>query len=195
MGRRNVRGQPEFCNAQFTHLRNPKRCPELCRVLEAVCAQPLNCDEPDAMRHSYCNHTHLWALEWRAERHAWKDLKYRIAFVDEIFAPMARTFEGLPPYRAGGYRMYLYQDLATTVSVGQLRKRIEQMGLDRKVNDVRKPFKRRPARSRSEPHTEMNVSIYEKCLPPGSLARVRLASRHRIDARMHCGRQLLTGLV
>lgn len=30
---------------------------------------------------------------------------------------MARTFEGLPPYRAGGYRMYLYQDVATTVSV------------------------------------------------------------------------------
>lgn len=107
-----------------------QRCPELAEFLEAVCAQPLNFDEPDAMRHSYCNHTHLWALEWRAERHAWMDLEYRIAFVDEIFARWRGRLKGLPPYRAGGYRMYLYQDLATTVSVGQLRKLSERMGLD-----------------------------------------------------------------
>jgi hypothetical protein len=38
--------------------------------------------------------------------------------------------------------------------------------LDRKVNDIRKRFKRRPARFQSGPDTEMNVSIYEKRLPP-----------------------------
>jgi hypothetical protein len=39
-----------------------QRCPELAEFLEAVCAQPLNFDGPDAMSHSYCNHTHPWAL-------------------------------------------------------------------------------------------------------------------------------------
>jgi hypothetical protein len=47
------------------------------------------------------------------------DLEYRIAFVDEICARWRGRLKGLPPYRAGGYRMYLYQDLATVSVVAE----------------------------------------------------------------------------
>lgn len=99
------------------HTETRRRCPELADFLEAVCAQPLSFEGRHAIRHSAANHTHLWALEWWAERHAWIDLDYRVAFVEEIFARWRGRLKGLPPYLAAGYRVYLYQDLAPTVSV------------------------------------------------------------------------------
>lgn len=92
-------------------------CPELAGFLEAVCEQPFNFEGPHPNDHSYHNHTHLWALEWWADRHAWIDLAYRCAFAEEIFARWMARLRGFAPYHAAGYRLYLYQDLAPTVSV------------------------------------------------------------------------------
>lgn len=93
------------------------RCPDLGEFLEGVCAQPFNFEGPEAIVHSSYNHTHLWALEWWAEHHQWIDLSYRVAFVERIFEHWKARLKGLAPYRVGGYRLYLYQDLAPTVSV------------------------------------------------------------------------------
>ncbi|MGE4126607.1 MAG: hypothetical protein AB7E80_00410 [Hyphomicrobiaceae bacterium] len=95
---------------------NAHRCAELAEFHEAVCVQPLSFDGPFAIQHSANNHTHLWALEWWAERLGFVDLDYRVSFVEGIFARWRGRLKGLPPYRAAGYRFYLYEDLAPTVS-------------------------------------------------------------------------------
>ena len=214
------------------------RCPELAEFLEDVCDQPFNFDGPHPIDHSFHNHTHLWALEWWAEHHAWIDQGYRTAFVEEIFARWTARLKGFAPYRGAGYRLYVYQDLAPTVSVvadtpegcpydvglqfvptvrdvmktyvgrkwshnfesdvrqlgpqhvlqvieanagsiskpaaqalglqvGHLRILIERMGLDREVNQIRKRFRRRPAKFRDEREIPFNAAIHERILPAG----------------------------
>ena len=94
-----------------------KRCPELADFLEACCRSPLAFDDPEPIMHSSHNHIHLWALEWWADHHAWIDLDYRVDFVSEIFSHWRGRLKGLAPYRGAGYLVYLYEDLAPTVSV------------------------------------------------------------------------------
>lgn len=215
-----------------------RRCPELAEFLEGVCAQPLSFEGPAAIMHSAHNHTHLWALEWWAERHEWIDLDYRVAFVEEILTRWRGRLKGLPPYRAMGYRVYLYQDLAPTVSVvadtpegcpyggrlkfvphtrdvmmhfigrswsrnfkggawpiepqrilevidrnsgsiskpsadmleisvGRLRRLIEEIGLERRVSEIRKRYKRRPAKFRAEADGDYEFAIWEQLWPAG----------------------------
>lgn len=93
------------------------RCPELADFLEACAVAPLSFDGPHAIRHSSANHIHLWALEYWADHHAWIDLDYRVAFAGHIFERWRGRLTGLPPYREQGYRLYLYEDMAPTVSV------------------------------------------------------------------------------
>lgn len=94
-----------------------KRCPELGEFLEYCCKAPLSFDGPYPMMHSSNNHIHLWALEWWADHHQWIDLDYRIDFVAEIFAHWRGRVKGLLPYREDGYLVYLYEDMAPTVSI------------------------------------------------------------------------------
>lgn len=218
------------------HSFTAKRCPELAAFLESCCSQPLSFEGDCPNYHSYLNHIHLWALEYWADRHAWIDLTYRTAFVELIFQRWRGRLKGLEPYRNSGYRFYLYEWMAPTVSVvaetpsgfpypgkpifvksprdvmrlfidrswaqnfdsepwqiprdkvlrvietnsgsiskpsadalglrvGALRTLIEQMGLDRQVNAIRKQFKRRPARFRVEPDPEFEFACYELRLP------------------------------
>lgn len=56
---------------------------------------------------------------------------------------------------------------ALGVKAGGLRILIEQMGLEREVNAIRKTFKRRPATFRGEPEEEMKYACYEERLPAG----------------------------
>lgn len=215
-----------------------KRCPELADFLEFCCRAELSFDEPEPIQHSAFNHIHLWALEWWADHHAWIDLDYRADFVAEIFRHWRGRLKGLPPYQNDGYRVYLYQDMAPTVSVvaamqagcpyghhhtfvasprdvlaryvdkswqdnftcdpwevdrghvlkviekhngsiskpsagalglnvGALRILIEQMGLEREVNRLRKHFKRRPAIFREEDYRDTPMHIYEAHWPAG----------------------------
>lgn len=213
-----------------------RRCPEQAEFLEGVCAQPLRFEGRYAIDHSAHNHTHLWALEWWAERHDWIDLDYRVAFVEEIFMHWRGRLKGLPPYRESGYRVYLYQDMAPTVSVvadrpegcpyagkltfvphirdvmsvyvghhwslnfnggawpvaperilrviernagsiskpsadelglsvGRLRRLIEEIGLEMRVNAIRKRFNRRPATFRVDAGGDFELHIFEQVWP------------------------------
>lgn len=94
-----------------------QRCPELAAFLEDCCAAPLSFDGAHPILHSSRNHIHLWALEYWADHHDWIDLDYRLEFVSEIFKRWRGRLKGLPPYRDGGYRLYLYEDMAPTISV------------------------------------------------------------------------------
>lgn len=94
-----------------------QRCPELALFLKQCCASPLSFDGDHPNYHSYLNHIHLWALEWWADHHAWIDLDYRVEFVEEIFNHWRGRLKGLQPYQEGGYRFYLYEDMAPTISV------------------------------------------------------------------------------
>lgn len=200
--------------------------------------QPLRFEGPHAINHSAHNHTHLWALEWWAERHNWIDLDYRVAFVEEILARWRGRLKGLAPYRATGYRIYLYRDMAPTVSVvadtpagcpygggiefaphirdvmaqyvgrrwsqnfkggawpiepqrileviernagsiskpsaemlgvsvGKLRHLIEEIGIEMRVNAIRKRFSRRPAKFRVETYGDYELVIWEQLWPAG----------------------------
>ena len=214
------------------------RCPELADFLEAVCETPLRFEGAHPNMHSADNHVHLWSLEWWADRHAWIDLDYRVAFVALILARWKGRLKGLRPYREAGYRFYLYEDLAPTVSVvaetpygcayggslvfvrsmrevmsryvgrrwsenfafgrweisqervlevieanagsisrpsatalglpvGKLRILIQQMGLERRINAIRKRYKRRPAQFGPEPELRFESRVYERLLPAG----------------------------
>lgn len=99
--------------AEFTK----SRCPELAQFLDECCLTPLAFEGDCPNAHSAHNHIHLWSLEWWADHHKWIDLDYRVAFVEHIFAAWRARLKGLPPYREAGYRFYLYEDLAPTVSV------------------------------------------------------------------------------
>jgi len=218
--------------AEFT----AERCPELAEFLESCCVQPLSFQGDCPNYHSSMNHTHLWALEYWADHHAWIDLDYRVAFIEIIFERWRGRLKGLEPYRGSGYRFYLYEWLAPTISVvaetpsgfpypgepkfvksprdvmalfvdrswadnfgsepwkipqkkilrvieankgsiskpsaqalglkvGALRVLIEQMGLDDKVNAIRKHYRRQPAKFRIEPDPEMKFHCYELRLP------------------------------
>lgn len=92
------------------------RCPELAEFLAACCARPLAFEGPYPIMHSSHNHVHLWALEYWADHHAWIDLDYRVAFARLILDRWRGRLKGLPPYRAHGYRLYLYEDMAPTLS-------------------------------------------------------------------------------
>lgn len=216
-------------------------CPELAAFLEECCHSPLSFDGDDPNYHSYLNHIHLWALEWWAERLDWVDLDYRVAFVETIFRVWRGRAKGLAPYSQGGFLVYLYEDLAPTVSivaatssgfpydpenaefansirdvmslytdrrwsdnfagldwpisrdrilqvvernhgsigrqsasalglpVGKLRILIEQMGLERQVNDLRKQHKRRPAKFRLEDPVSFDrkMLFFEQHWPAG----------------------------
>jgi len=53
------------------------------------------------------------------------------------------------------------------LKVGKLRTLIEQMGLDREVNSIRKRYKRRPAKFRPDDELPYSFHVYETMLPAG----------------------------
>ncbi len=94
-----------------------RRCAELANFLEGVCEAPLDFTSEHPLDHSRFNHVHLWALEYWADRHGWIDLGYRVDFVEAILTRWTQRLRGYRPYQEQGYRLYLYADLAPTVSV------------------------------------------------------------------------------
>jgi hypothetical protein len=93
------------------------RCPELAGFLEATATGPLSFDGAHPLEHSADNHVHLWALEYWADQHRWIDLDYRVDFVNYIFDIWRNKPRVYAPYKTVGYRLYLYDSLAPTVSV------------------------------------------------------------------------------
>lgn len=93
-----------------------QRCPELAAFLTDCCERELRFDGPYPIEHSAHNHIHLSPLEYWADRHAWIDLGYRTAFAKTVLARWRARLMAGAPYRRQGYRLYLYEDLAPTLS-------------------------------------------------------------------------------
>jgi hypothetical protein len=91
--------------------------PELAEYLEGVAGATLTFDGDDPLAHSADNHIHLWKLEFLSDTNPWIDTDYRTEFVKYIFEQWRMRLKGLHPYRERGYRVYVYEDLAPTVSV------------------------------------------------------------------------------
>lgn len=93
------------------------RSVELAEYAEAVSRSPLAFVGLNPLEHSAHNHVHLWKLEYLADRCDWIDIEYRVEFVNFILEQWRRRLKGLPPYREHGYRVFVYEDLAPTISV------------------------------------------------------------------------------
>lgn len=94
-----------------------ERSRELADYLEAVAASPLRFEGDHPLMHSSDNHVHLWKLEYLADELSWIDTGYRTGFARYVLEQWRRRAKGLPPYRERGYRIYLYEDLAPTLSM------------------------------------------------------------------------------
>ena len=93
------------------------RSNDLAAYLDECARSPLAFNGSDPLTHSSNNHIHLWYLECCAERQEWIDLEYKIEFVTYILQAWKQRIKGLPPYQSMGYRMYVYTDMAPTISV------------------------------------------------------------------------------
>ena len=94
-----------------------ERSKELADYLEFVCQAKHSFEGEHPLQHSSYNHIHLWKLEYEADYHDWINLEYKEAFVKAIFNFWRINLKQYAPYRTSGYRLYLYQDTAPTVSV------------------------------------------------------------------------------
>lgn len=94
-----------------------ERCPELASFFDSCCERDLRFDGPYPITHSAHNHVHLWALEYWAERQPWIDLSFRTDFARAILARWEARLSSFATQHPDGFRLYLYQDLAPTVSV------------------------------------------------------------------------------
>lgn len=85
--------------------------------LEELAEQPLDFRDKHPNRHSARNHQHLWLMEYTAERDASMDLAMRCAAVAFVLSRWRDRLVSYAPYQRDGYRLYLYEDLAPTLSV------------------------------------------------------------------------------
>lgn len=94
-----------------------RRLPEVARFIEEMSEIDLKFQGPEPLDHSRDNHVHLWAIEYAADRHREIDLAFRCAAVRHILARWTARLKGYAPYTAQGYRLYVYGDMAPTLSV------------------------------------------------------------------------------
>jgi hypothetical protein len=94
-----------------------ERSAELAEYLECVSATPLSFEGEDPLSHSAENHVHLWKLEYLADSHSWINTTYRVEFIKHVLEQWRLRLKGLRHYRERGYRLYVYEDMAPTVSV------------------------------------------------------------------------------
>lgn len=90
---------------------------ELADYLEDIAEQPLDFRDAHPNGHSKCNHRHLWLLEYAADRDTAIDLPFRVAAVTYILNRWRDRLPGFEPYQRDGFRIYLYEDMAPTVSI------------------------------------------------------------------------------
>ncbi len=90
---------------------------ELADDLEDIAEQPLDFRDAHPNGHSKRNHRHLWLLEYSADRDTAIDLPFRTAAVTYILNRWRDRLPGFEPYQRHGFRLYLYEDMAPTVSI------------------------------------------------------------------------------
>ena len=93
------------------------RSAELAEYAQFVAQMPFDFTGQHPIEHSAHNHVHLWKLEYLADTYPWINTSYRVDFVNYIFDQWRRRLKGFSPYQWRGYRLYLYEDLAPTLSV------------------------------------------------------------------------------
>jgi hypothetical protein len=91
--------------------------PELATYIVNVAEAPLRFDGLEPNRHSSYNHVHLWKIESLADTHPSITTSFRIATVGYIFGRWQARLRTYHPYQQNGYRLYLYEDTAPTISV------------------------------------------------------------------------------
>lgn len=94
-----------------------RRHRDLAAYIDGIAEQPLSFRGLDAISHSAANHQHLWMIEWWADKDQAVDLAFRCAATAYILHRWRQRLAGYAPHAVRGYRMYLYEDLAPTVSV------------------------------------------------------------------------------
>lgn len=90
---------------------------ELADYIEDIAEQPLEFRGAHAIAHSAANHRHLWMIEARAEHDRRIDLAFRVRAVSYILHRWRDRLPTYAPSQSAGFRMYLYEDIAPTVSV------------------------------------------------------------------------------
>lgn len=125
-----------------------RRHRDLADYIDGIAEQPLSFRGPHAIAHSADNHRHLWAIEWWADKDDNLDLAFRGHAVSHILHRWRNRLTGHSPTHGYGFRLYLYEDMAPTVSV------VAETGegcpyggdlifVDR-IGDVLKPYATRP---------------------------------------------------
>jgi len=69
------------------------------------------------LSHSSYNHEHLWKLEYMADYYSCIDLSFRCKVANYIIEKWKKRLKGYKPYNEKGFRVYVYQDTAPTISV------------------------------------------------------------------------------
>lgn len=91
--------------------------PSLALWLQAIGEQPFAFTGECPLQHSSHNHEHLFLLEYEADAHPQITLAFRCRVVCFIFERWKQRLKGYLPYQEAGYRLYLYEDSAPTISV------------------------------------------------------------------------------
>jgi hypothetical protein len=91
--------------------------PRLAQWLQAIGEQLFVFAEDHPLKHSSHNHVHLFLLEYEADTHPQITLAFRCRIVSFIFETWKQRLKGYRPYQEAGFRLYLYEDSAPTVSV------------------------------------------------------------------------------
>lgn len=94
-----------------------RRSREIAEYLEAIAEQPLSFRGAHPIEHSAANHCHLWMVEWMADKAGWIDLAFRVQATAYILGRWRDRLPSYEPARERGFRLYLYADMAPTVSV------------------------------------------------------------------------------
>ncbi len=93
------------------------RSNELAEYIQAVAQCPLEFEGSDPLAHSSHNHIHLWKLEYLSDTFNWINVDYRVECINYIIEQWRQRLKELLPYSQRGYRIYVYEDLAPTISV------------------------------------------------------------------------------
>ncbi len=94
-----------------------RRYPEIGADVEAISEGPLSFRGTAPFLHSAANHRHLWLLRAATDRDRGFDLAFRCRIVAYILGRWRARLASHAASSPNGFRLYLYEDLAPTVSV------------------------------------------------------------------------------
>lgn len=91
--------------------------PEVARYIEETGEGELRFRGDQPLDHSRDNHVHLWLIEHAADQYREIDLAFRCAAIRAILSRWTQRLKAYSQYQTQGFRLYVYGDLAPTLSV------------------------------------------------------------------------------